>query len=258
MLTLISPAKKLNDCAPQVKNFTTPAFLDDSTKLNKALRRLQVKDLQNLQYISQKLAELNRERNMAWATPFTPENAQPAIHTFNGEVYMRLDAASFSAADLKFAQDHLRILSGLYGILRPLDLMQPYRLEMGTPLKSGKTKGLYDFWGSRITENINEQLATQPAKQRALVNLASHEYFKAVSPKQVNAPLITPIFKERKDDGYRVIAILAKRARGLMARYIIENRLTTPEPLKKFTVDGYSFNASMSNDSDWVFTRDAT
>ena len=256
MLSVISPAKTLNPDTPSYDCSTIPAFLDEAATLNKALRRLKAADLESLMNISPKLSALNRERNLAWSTPFTTDNAQPAIHAFKGEVYMKLGAETLDSDDLAFAQDNLRILSGLYGILRPLDLMQPYRLEMGTGLKSKRGDNLYEFWDTRIAAEINRVLDHQKSGSRTLVNLASNEYFKAVSPGHLNADIITPVFKERKGDAYRVVAILAKRARGLMARYIITGRITSPEALKSFDVDGYAYNAELSDATNWIFTRD--
>jgi len=203
--------------------------------------------------LSLKLAELNFDRYETWKPKCTEKNAKQSILAFQGDVYQGLDAASLSAAELKFAQQHLRILSGLYGILRPLDLMQPYRLEMGTKLKTTRGNNLYDFWGSTITEGLNKQL--KKLKTDTLINLASNEYFKSVKPKELDAEIITPAFKEFKNGDYKMIGIYAKRARGLMSRYIIQNKLTNPEDLKDFHEEGYKFNSKLSKGNNWVFTR---
>ena len=254
MLTILSPAKTLDLETPPYDTRTQPEFLKEATELNKTLRKCSAKDLQSLMGLSEKLATLNVDRNKAWATPFSADNAFTAAFAFQGEVYVRLDAKSFTKADLTFAQDNLRFVSGLYGILRPLDLMQPYRLEMGTRLKTKSGKNLYEFWGSSLAEHLNETLSTH--KSKVLINLASTEYSKAVPTRSLDAEVITPVFKEKKGDSYKVVAILAKRARGLMARYIVKKKLKSPEKLKDFDVDGYAYNATLSTDSDWVFTRD--
>ncbi len=191
---------------------------------------------------------------MNWGQPFDLDNAKQSVLAFKGDVYTGLDAESLSSADLGFAQKHLRILSGLYGLLRPLDLMQAYRLEMGLKFKNSGGKNLYEFWGSDITDALNKQLKS--ARSDVLVNLASNEYFRAVQAKGLNAEIITPVFKDLKNDKYRVISFFAKKARGQMTRYIIEKRLEDPAGMKKFNADGYRYNASESTARDWVFTRD--
>ena len=254
MLTLLSPAKTLDLDTPAFSTHTQPEFLKSAQLLNTELRDYSVTKLQKLMGLSEKLATLNVNRNQAWKPPFTTQNARSAIRAFQGEVYVRLDAKTFTQADLAFAQDHLRILSGLYGLLRPLDLMQAYRLEMGTSLKTEAGKGLYAFWGDSITQSLNNSLAEE--KNPVVINLASNEYSKAITRKTLSAQLITPVFKEKKGDGYKVIAILAKRARGLMARHIIKKKLKTPAGLKKFSTDGYAYQPSLSTETEWVFTRD--
>ncbi len=199
------------------------------------------------------LAELNFERYRGWHRPFTPDNAKQAILTMKGDVYTGLDAESFNAKDFSFAQKHLRILSGLYRILRPLDLMQPYRLEMGTRLENEAGRDLYAFWGEVITEALNKALKAQG--DDLLINLASNEYFKAIKPKRLNGRIITPAFKEFKNGSYRMIGVFAKKARGLMSRYIIQSRLNEPKAIKAFDADGYAFNPGLSTQTDWVFTR---
>jgi cytoplasmic iron level regulating protein YaaA (DUF328/UPF0246 family) len=203
--------------------------------------------------ISDKLGVLNYDRYQEWSTPFTEDNAKQAVLAFNGDVYTGLDANSFKADEFKFAQKHLRILSGLYGLLKPLDLMQPYRLEMGTKFANQRGKDLYQFWGETITEALNKQLKS--VKSDVLVNLASNEYFKSVKPKLLNAEVITPVFKDWKGDKYKIISFYAKKARGLMAAYIIKNKLTDVEAIKGFDYEGYCFNEGMSSAKEWVFTR---
>lgn len=254
MLITLSPAKKLNpEPKAPASEPTLPRALDDSSLLNQRLRQLSESDLQSLMHISAKLAADNHQRFADWHTPFNADNATPALLTFQGDVYVELGAASFSDDDLDFAQQHLRILSGLYGVLRPLDLMQPYRLEMGTRLENERGKNLYEFWGDRITDQLNADLAAQG--DDILINLASNEYFKSVRPKQFQGRIITPTFKENRDGKWKVIGTIAKKLRGLMAAHIIQNRLTDPEALKTFVQRGYSYNADLSDDSEWVFTR---
>lgn len=255
MLVVISPAKTLDyETPPFLKDSSQPDFLDQSAQLIKELRALTPPQVSELMGISAKLGDLNFGRFLEWSTPFTPQNAKQAVLAFKGDVYTGLDAESLSKKDLLWAQDHLRILSGLYGLLRPLDLMQPYRLEMGTRFANQKGSNLYEFWGTRITEALNEYFAKEPSP--VLVNLASNEYFKSVQPKKLAAEVITPVFKDWKSGKYKVISFYAKKARGLMTRYIIEHRLSDPEGLKQFDEDGYSYNAAMSSAKEWVFTRD--
>jgi uncharacterized protein len=254
MITVISPAKKLDlNPAHAGLESSKPDFLAQSRKLNRILREYNELDLMELMHISSNIAALNVERNQQWKTPFTDKNALPAILTFKGDVYLGLDAASLNKNDLKFSQKHLRILSGLYGLLRPLDLMQPYRLEMGTQLKNEKGKNLYEFWGSLITDKLNQELAGHRSKM--LINLASNEYFKSVQPRRLDAEIITPSFKEKKNGEYKMIGIFAKKARGLMSRYLIKNRIDQPEDLKSFDLDDYRYNAKLSTENGWVFTR---
>ena len=254
MLSVISPAKTLDYETPlQTENFTQPVHLTQSRKLIKRLRELSAGDLSGLMHISDNLAELNQQRFKQWKTPFKPENARQALFAFKGDVYLGLDAYSLKQKDLEFAQEHLRILSGLYGLLRPLDLIQPYRLEMGTRLDTDQGSNLYQFWGDRITQSLNQELAQSDT--RTLVNLASGEYFKSIKPKQLEAEIITPAFKEYRDGEYKFIQFYAKKARGLMARYLIDQRVDQAEGLKDFNYDGYGFDASLSNESEWVFSR---
>lgn len=254
MLIVISPAKTLDyETAPKTRRFTLPDFLDEAERLINILRNYSALDLAELMKLSIKLAELNFERYRDWHQPFTPENAKQAILAMKGDVYTGLDPESFKAQDFAFAQKHLRVLSGLYGVLRPLDLMQPYRLEMGTRLKNEAGRDLYAFWGASITRAVNKAMKAQG--DDLLINLASNEYFKAIKPKLVEGRVITPAFKEFKNGSYRMIGVFAKKARGLMSRFIILNRLTEAEAIKAFDSEGYAFNEGLSTATDWVFTR---
>lgn len=254
MLIVISPAKTLDyENVPKTKVFTTPDYLGQSQQLINRLRNFSSLDISDLMKVSAKIADLNFDRYESWKKPFTVKNAKQAILAFKGDVYTGLDAESFKADDFKFAQNHLRVLSGLYGLLRPLDLMQPYRLEMGTKLKTDIGKNLYEFWGSDITQGLNKQL--KKIKSNYLINLASNEYFKSVKPKELNAEIITPAFKEFKNGEYKMIGIYAKKARGMLSRYIIQNKLSDPEDIKSFNEDGYRFNKRLSKGNDFVFTR---
>lgn len=229
-------------------------MLEQSEKLVEEARQLSPDAIGELMGISDKLAALNHERFMNWSLPFTWENAKQSVLAFKGDVYTGLDAETMKAEDFDYAQKHLRILSGLYGVLRPLDLMQPYRLEMGLRFANSGGKDLYAFWGGEITQLLNKQLAA--LKSEVLVNLASNEYFRSVKPRDLHAEVITPVFKDLKNGKYRVISFFAKKARGQMARYAIDNRLKDVEGLKKFRVDGYRFNKSESTAREWVFTRE--
>lgn len=254
MLIVISPAKTLDYETPPVSDIhTTPQFVSESKKLIKELKQLAPQDISKLMSISDKLGTLNYDRFQSWKPTFTTKNAKQAVLAFKGDVYTGLDAESFKTNDFKFSQKHLRILSGLYGVLRPMDLMQPYRLEMGTKFANAKGKDLYAFWGDAITEQINADL--KEAKAKVLVNLASNEYFKAVKPKDINGEIITPVFKDWKSGQYKIVSFFAKKARGLMSAYIIKNRLKKPEELLAFDVDGYAYNPSMSTENEPVFTR---
>ncbi|MGB2375655.1 MAG: peroxide stress protein YaaA, partial [Porticoccaceae bacterium] len=210
-------------------------------------------DICSLMGLSDKLGALNYERFQEWQLPFSTDNAKQAILAFKGDVYQGLDAENMSSEELNWAQDNLRILSGLYGLLRPLDLMQPYRLEMGTKFANNRGANLYQFWGDIITKQLNKLLAASP--KSALINLASNEYFKSVQPKDLEAEIITPVFMDQKGDKYKIISFFAKRARGLMSAFIIKNKITDPQQLKTFDVDGYRFNAAMSEGNKWVFCR---
>lgn len=254
MLILISPAKKLDfETAPITDRHTQCDFLDDAKVLIDTVKQLSQAEIAKLMHLSDNLAELNVQRYQDWSLPFNPQNAKAALLAFKGDVYAGMNADTFTETNLDFAQQHLRMLSGLYGLLRPLDLMQPYRLEMGTRLSNPKGKNLYEFWGEQITDAVNEALAQSGSD--SLINLASNEYFKSVKTKQLNGQLITPQFKEYKDGDYKMIGIYAKRARGLMSRYIIENELIDAQGIKSFDWEGYHYNKALSNDASWVFTR---
>jgi len=254
MLMMISPAKKLDVETPApVPQFTEPDFLDASQELINSLRMMSAEELGGLMKISPKLAELNARRYRYWHTPFALENAKQALFAFRGDVYTALDADSLSEFDVAFAQDHLRILSGLYGLLRPLDLMQAYRLEMGTRLANVCGRYLYTFWGNTITDALNQAMSGQ--SDDTLINLASGEYSKAVQPSHLTGRMINVQFREQKDDGYKIIGIHAKKARGLMSRFVIQNRIDTPEDIKQFDQADYRYRADMSTESEWVFAR---
>ncbi|MBD2857642.1 peroxide stress protein YaaA [Spongiibacter sp. KMU-158] len=254
MLIVISPAKTLDfDTAAHVSSHSDADFLDQSALLIDELRQLAPQDISSLMKISDKLGTLNYQRFADWSAPFSTDNAKQAVLAFKGDVYTGLDAESLDENALAFAQQHLRILSGLYGLLRPLDLMQAYRLEMGTKFANQRGKNLYEFWGKQITDALNIQLEqTGPV----LVNLASNEYFSAVKPKQINGTVITPIFKDRKGDNYKIISFYAKKARGLMTRYAIDHRVEDVEQLKAFDSEGYYFCPAESTETEWVFLRE--
>ncbi|MDH5711084.1 MAG: peroxide stress protein YaaA [Gammaproteobacteria bacterium] len=254
MIITLSPSKGQDFVEPAAtKKHTTPAALDDSQLLIKELRKIKAGELQALMSISENIATLNVDRFKKFKTPFTTSNAKQAVFAFKGDVYSGIDIEKFSAADLDYAQKHLRILSGLYGYLRPLDLIQPYRLEMKTKLKNPRGENLYQFWGDSITERLNEELVKQ--QEPVLVNLASNEYFKSVKPKLLKGRLLNIDFKEIKDGKARIVAIFAKRARGMMADYILRNRIEKAEDIKKFKVGGYKFSKEESNDNHWIFVR---
>ena len=254
MLLVISPAKTLDYESPvKTPTYSMPDYLDHAQLLADRSRRYSLHDLREIMEVSEKIAALNVERFRDWSTPFTPDNARQALLAFKGEVYGGLEAETFSDGDFEFAQSHLRILSGLYGLLRPLDLMQPYRLEMGRRIDNVRGKNLYEFWNSIITDGLNKQLQT--IGSRTLINLASAEYFKSVKPKLLQADIITPEFKDYKNGEYKMMGVYAKRARGLLSRYIIQNRITEPEAIKGFAVEGYRFNDELTVGNHWVFTR---
>jgi cytoplasmic iron level regulating protein YaaA (DUF328/UPF0246 family) len=255
MLHLISPAKTLDFETPSVTNAQTqPQFLQHSQELIKDLRELSPEQVSTLMSVSEKLGELNAQRFLEWQLPFTPDNAKQAVLAFKGDVYTGMEAETFSKRDFEFAQKHLRILSGLYGLLRPLDLIQPYRLEMGTAFANARGKNLYQFWGDIITDHLNQELDAQ--KERVAVNLASNEYWGAVNTKKLHAEVITPVFKDCKNGQYKIISFFAKKARGMMSAYIIRNRLQKVEDIKGFDVAGYRYDERSSSPKEWVFLRD--
>lgn len=255
MLIVVSPAKTLDyESSLPTDKHTLPELTDYSKQLIDVCRKLMPADVSSLMKVSDKIAALNVARFEQWSETFTQENARQAIFAFKGDVYTGLDALSLSQDDLDYAQQHLRMLSGLYGLLKPLDLMQPYRLEMGTKLSNPKGSNLYQFWGNIITEKLNQ--AIQAQGDNVLVNLASNEYFKSVKPKSLDAQIITPIFKDCKNGQYKVISFYAKKARGMMARYIIENRIESVADLTKFDTAGYYFCEQESTPTDLVFKRE--
>ncbi|MCK5814573.1 MAG: peroxide stress protein YaaA [Flavobacteriaceae bacterium] len=252
MKIVISPAKSL-DFEKQVltTDFTQGIFLSEAEKLNAVLKKKSAKVLSELMKISDNLGQLNFERNQAWSLPFTAENSKQAIYAFKGDVYIGLDVETLSQEKLSQLQDKLRIISGQYGILKPLDLMQAYRLEMGTKLKVGKKENLYQFWGDAIVNALNEEMSDD----ELFVNLASNEYFKAVKAKQLKVDVITPVFKDYKNGKLKVISFFAKKARGMMVRYIIDNDVETVTGLKGFNVGGYALDSNLSTETELVFTR---
>ncbi len=254
MFTVISPAKRLHEgpAIPEIAH-TTPQWIEDSNELIKELQPLSEEEISGLMGISASLASLNRQRYQDWSPSSEGQSARQAALTFAGDTYVGLDASSLNDSDLSFAQNALGILSGLHGLLRPLDLVQPYRLEMGTSLKTKRGKNLYDFWGSQIGGRVSETLETHTHK--ALINLASAEYFKAINAKVFSHRVITPVFKEVKAGKAKVVSFVAKRARGTMARYIVQRRIEDPEQLKGFTEMGYTYQESVSTADEWVFTR---
>ncbi|WP_209332067.1 peroxide stress protein YaaA [Lunatimonas salinarum] len=250
MLILISPAKTLDLSESPIELRTSPDFKREIKELVAIMKRKKPKDIKELMHVSDNLAELNHERYQRFEDDFSAENAKQALLAFKGDVYTKIDVANFTAADFEFAQQHVRILSGLYGLLKPLDLIQPYRLEMGVKLKNKKGKDLYSFWGSKIAKALDEA-----AEAGIVVNLASQEYFKAVDRSSLQAQVITPTFKEYRDGTYKVIGLFAKQARGMMTDFAIKNRLTNPEALKTFQEEGYEYADTLSSEEEWVFVR---
>ncbi|MFT5999324.1 MAG: cytoplasmic iron level regulating protein YaaA (DUF328/UPF0246 family) [Neolewinella sp.] len=253
MLILLSPAKTL-DMTPVAAEATQPRLLEDTQRLADTLRKKSRTKLQDMMHISENLAELNYQRYQDFHLPFTSENAKPAVLAFRGDVYQDLEADTFSAKEMAFANQQIRILSGLYGVLRPNDLMQAYRLEMGTRLKNRRGTNLYDFWGDRITKLLNEDLAKQG--EDLVLNLASQEYFKSVNTETLEARLLTAHFKEAHNGKYRVVAFNAKRARGRMAQLITLEGITTAAPLKELVVNDYVYSEALSTENDWVWARE--
>lgn len=257
MYFLLSPAKNLDEKTALPLDlddqYSEPALIEEAIELMKTLKTKDVLDLQELMHISAKIAELNVARNQAWAHPFD-DNKKPAVYLFDGDVYTGLDAYQLSKEEIQYLNKHLGILSGLYGLLKPLDYMLPYRLEMGTKFKTPNADDLYQFWGDTITDLINERI--QDSGSDVLVNLASTEYYGAVKPKNINAAIITPKFLDQKNGKYKIISFYAKKARGMMVNFAAKNNITDPEDLKKFDSDGYYFDEALSTDTEWVFKRD--
>jgi cytoplasmic iron level regulating protein YaaA (DUF328/UPF0246 family) len=252
MLIILSPAKTLNMEARAPSDFySIPNFLDKSQRIVDVLQKKNIKQLEKLMGISTQLAQLNFERYQQWHQPYTPEQAKQAIFAFRGDVYTGIDVDSLTSEQLKYAQDHLRILSGLYGILKPMDSILPYRLEMGTNIAVQRKKNLYDFWGDIITNEIKGALD----ENNILINLASNEYFKSINKKKLNATIITPVFKDFKNGKYKMVSFFAKKARGMMSRFILQNKLNKVEDLKHFEEDGYFFNEKLSTETSPTFTR---
>ena len=255
MLALISPAKTLDyETALPTEKFTQPRLLDHSQELIEVASKLSASEIASLMSVSEKIATLNAERFRDWQPEFNFANARQAIFAFKGDVYTGLNAYQLEKQDIDYAQKHLRMLSGLYGLLRPLDLMMPYRLEMGTKLKNTRGNNLYEFWGNTITETINADLAQ--AESELLVNIASDEYYKSVKDSKIKAEIIKPVFLDQKNGKYKVISFYAKKARGLMARYLLENKIERAEDIKSFNTEGYYFDAESSLKGELVFKRD--
>ncbi|HSF54703.1 MAG TPA: peroxide stress protein YaaA [Algoriphagus sp.] len=250
MLILISPAKTLDYSTPNFKEFTHPDFTSDIKALVSVMKKKSAREISELMHVSENLAALNEERYKTFQKEFNTENSKQALLAFKGDVYTKIDVDTYSIEDFEFAQNHLRILSGLYGLLKPLDLIQPYRLEMGTRLETKKGKNLYEYWDKKIAKAIKEAAAGRP-----IVNLASQEYFKAVDLKTLKTPVVNIHFKEFKNDTHQIIGFFAKQARGMMTNFAIKNRIENPEELKSFNQEGYEFAANMSEVSDWVFVR---
>ncbi|PWA04616.1 peroxide stress protein YaaA [Flavobacterium psychrotolerans] len=252
MKIVISPAKSLDfETQLPMPEFSESRFIKESKIINKEIKLKSPKELSELMSISDKLADLNWQRNKDWKTPFNPVNARPAVYAFAGDVYVGIQAQTIPLEKIPILQDHLRILSGLYGLLRPLDLIQPYRLEMGTKIAIGNYKNLYEFWGKKITDSLNKELK----KEELFINLASNEYFSAIDAKNLKVPVITPNFMDYKDGKLKIISFYAKKARGLMVRYIIDTNAETLDDLKGFNYEGYQFDSNLSSGNKLVFTR---
>jgi cytoplasmic iron level regulating protein YaaA (DUF328/UPF0246 family) len=252
MKIVISPAKSLDFESPlPIQEFTASRFIKESKVINKVIKQKSPKDLSELMSISDKLGELNWQRNKDWKTPFTPNNSRQAVYAFAGDVYLGLDAKTIPIEKVSILQERLRILSGLYGILKPLDLMQPYRLEMGTKIAIGESKNLYDFWKKKLTDSLNKELK----KGELFINLASNEYFSVIDTKSLKVAVITPEFMDYKEGKLKMISFFAKKARGMMVRYIIDTNAETIDDLKGFNYEGYRFDANLSKGNKLVFTR---
>jgi len=253
-MIVISPAKSLYTHSPiQLDKYTEAEFLPEAEKIISVMKKKKPAQLGKLMDISPKLAELNFQRFQEWSLPFSPNNSWQAILMFNGDVYQGLKAETFTSEEFDTAQNHLRILSGVYGLLKPLDLIQAYRLEMGTTVAIARKKNLYEFWKTKITARLNEEMSQ--SNQKILINLASNEYFSAIDTRKLKARIITPAFKEYKNGQYQMVSFYAKRARGLMSRFIIQNQISDPEEIKAFTEEGYYFNNQLSKGDNWLFTR---
>lgn len=250
MLILISPAKTLDYSTPNFKEYTLPDFSSDIRELVTVMRKKSAKEISKLMNVSENLGVLNEERYKSFQNDFNEENSKQALLAFKGDVYTKIDVDNYTKEDFKFAQQHLRILSGLYGLLKPLDLIQPYRLEMGTRLETKKGKNLYEYWGAKIAKAIEDASKGEP-----VVNLASQEYFKAVDLNQLKSPIITIHFKEFKNGDYQTIGFFAKQARGMMTDFAVKNRITDPEGLKVFNLEGYEFSSIKSSHQEWIFIR---
>jgi len=254
MLLIISPSKTLDYESPiPYEGKSELDFVKESAQLVRVLKKFKAEELADLMDVSAKIAYLNHDRFAQWKSPINPEEARQAIFAFKGEVYNGFDAYTLQNKDIEYAQSHMRMLSGLYGLLKPMDMMLPYRLEMGTKLSTAKFKNLYEFWGDKITKKLQRDI--EESGTNVLVNLASKEYFKSINKKKIKATIITPIFKEAKGDSYKVIAIFAKKARGLMSRYMIQNQIQNPEDLKHFDHAGYFYNDALSTQTELTFTR---
>ena len=252
MKIVLSPAKSLDFDSPlPTASFSEARFLTESDRLNKLIKKKSARSLSKLMSISDALGRLNYERNQEWSLPFDQTNARPAVYAFKGEVYRALDVYNLASKKVDYLQDNLRIISGLYGILKPLDLIQPYRLEMGTRIKVGRNKNLYEFWRKKVTQSLNEELK----EDEVFVNLASNEYFKAIDLKALKTPVITPVFKDLKNGEYKTIMTFAKLARGYMTRYIAETNASSAEDIKGFNYERYGFSESMSTETELVFIR---
>ncbi|MDH5581464.1 MAG: peroxide stress protein YaaA [Bdellovibrionales bacterium] len=252
MIVVISPAKKLDfETSSPITQFTSLKDIKKSEELIKALRKCDSKKISSLMKLSNALTELNMKRYKEFKTPFNLKNAKQAIFAFKGDTYVGLDAETMKEGDIKYAQGHLRILSGLYGLVSPLDLIQPYRLEMGTKFSCGNANNLYEFW----TQSITVQLGDLLKKEKVLINCASNEYFKVINSKKLDAKIITPAFKEKKGNEYKMVGLFAKKARGMMSRYIVENRINNPKDILEFDIDGYKYNKKLSSELTPVFTR---
>lgn len=257
MIIILSPAKTFNEKRQDyVFKPTQPSFLNESQALVNKLKKQSIKSLESLMSVNRKIAKMNKDRYESWQLPFTPENSKPAAYLFRGEVYIGLDPVTMNENEMNFAQKHLRILSGMYGLLRPTDLIQPYRLEMGTALKINRKNNLYEYWGEKLANTLKKQLESH--QHKVIVNLASEQYFLSVRPDHIDVPIITPSFKEDRGGRLKSIHVYAKRARGLMARYIISKGIRDPGELKTFDIDGYRFSPKHSTKNDWTFVRPHT